>query len=121
MNYFNTIDGKTLKNLKDLVNYLENVDEETFYYHKPHFYEWIKENFSPRLAERIKNKDSKEEVINEIKTYLVIKEINNALKDKLEKEYRRILSLPEEVRKYNKEEMDIIKKRMLLHLEDLIE
>jgi len=121
MSYFNTIDGKVLKDLKDLVAYLEDINDETFYYHKPHFYEWIKDNFSPRLAERIRSKDNKEEFINEIKTYLIIKEINKALKDKLDKEYHRILSLPEEARKYNKEEMNIIKKRMLLHLEDLIE
>jgi acid phosphatase class B len=121
MDYFNTIDGKVLKSLQDLVSYLEEVDDETFYYHKPHFYEWIKENFSPRLAEKIKNKDSKEDVINELKTYLIIKEINKALKDKLDKEYQKILAMPEEARKYNKEELNLIKKRMFLHLEDMIE
>ncbi len=119
--HFNTIDGKTLKNLEDLLAYLQEVDDETFNYHKPHFYEWVRDNFSPRLAEKLKNKDSKEEFINELKTYLVLKEINKTLKEKLDKEYRKILTLPESERNYDKKEMEIIKKRLLLHLEDVVE
>ncbi|MEO2154846.1 MAG: hypothetical protein ABGW69_03490 [Nanoarchaeota archaeon] len=120
-NYFYTIDGKTLKNLQDLVSYLEEVDNETFIYHKPHFYEWIKENFSPRLAEKIKNVENKDEFLLELKNYLVLKEINKVLKEKLDKEYQKIIALPEYERNYDKKEMEIAKKRLLLHLEDIIE
>ena len=121
MNHFYTIDGKTLKNLQDLVEYLQEVDENTFNYHKPHFYEWIRDNFSPRLAERIKNIDNKDEFLLELKNYLVLKEINKVLKEKVDKEYQKIISLPQEERNYDSKELELAKKRLLLHLEDLIE
>jgi hypothetical protein len=120
-NYFYTIDGKTLKDLKDLLSYLEEVDDNTFNYHKPHFYEWIKDNFSPRLAEKIKNVNNKDEFLLELKNYLIIKEINKRFKDKLEKEYSKILMLPDSERRFDKKELEIAKKRLLLHLEDMIE
>ena len=117
---FNTIDGKTLSNLEELVEYLEEIDENTFNYHKPHFYEWIKNVFSPDLALKVKGVNTKEEFIEQIKTYLILKQINESLKERLEEEYRKILQTPEQERAYNKEELNIIKKRMLLNLEEVV-
>ncbi len=117
---FNTIDGKTLSNLEELLSYVEEIDDNTFKYHKPHFYEWIKNIFSVNLASKLKNVESKEEFIDELKTYLILKQINESLKEKLEEEYTRLLQLPSNERKYNREELETIKKRMLLNLEEVM-
>ena len=117
---FQTVDGKTLSNLEELIEYLEEVDNNIFNYHKPHFYEWIKQEISPDLATKLKESGGKEEFIEHLKTYVILEQINKSLKEKIEEEYRRIIQLPHDKRNYDKNELNIIKKRVLLNLEEVM-
>ncbi|HEX55242.1 MAG: hypothetical protein DRO90_00135 [Candidatus Altiarchaeales archaeon] len=73
--------GWIIRNLRELPIALENMSDETFFYHcnkeKNDFYNWIKDVIGyEELAERIKNVKTKKSMMNRVKK--AIRELENA-------------------------------------------
>ena len=65
---FYTRDGKILKNLNDLINYLKETSEENFQYHKEHFYKWLIDVFGDcKNALKVKRAKNKEDALIKLK------------------------------------------------------
>ena len=69
--HFNTHDGRNLKNVTELSEYVKNLDEESFRNYvneeKNDFYQWVKNSVKDeQLAEKIKQVKSKKDVSKEI-------------------------------------------------------
>jgi hypothetical protein len=61
---FYTIDGRVLKNLEDLKQYLKETSEENFQYHKLHFKRWLIDIFKDcKNAIRIKIAKNKKDAL----------------------------------------------------------
>lgn len=77
--YFYMHNGVVIKNLHDLVDILEIIDEETFNFHVKHtkndFSDWIRHIFKDTiLADKIKNTKTKMEMIEILETIPVVTE-----------------------------------------------
>jgi mannitol/fructose-specific phosphotransferase system IIA component (Ntr-type) len=77
--YFRLYNGVVLKNLHDLIDILEIIDEETFNHHvtndKNDFSAWIKDAIKDKnLAEKIKKAKTKEEMIEILETEPLVME-----------------------------------------------
>ncbi|HIQ51385.1 MAG TPA: hypothetical protein EYH54_05450 [Nautiliaceae bacterium] len=61
---FYTIDGKTLSNLEDLINYIKISSNDIFIYHKEHFAKWLIDVFGDcKTAFKLRFSKNKEDFL----------------------------------------------------------
>lgn len=74
--YFILIDGSVIKSLRELGNSLEEMSEDTFYYHvneiKNDFHNWVKNVFKEmELAEKLFEAETKDRHVIEVLKFLI--------------------------------------------------